>query len=302
MESNIFITLLFPIALAIVMFGMGLSLVVDDFKRILVYPKAVALGLVGQLVLVPAAGFTVASIFHFSTPEFAVGLVVVAVCVGGSNSTLLNLLARGDVPLSITLSAFTNTLSVFTIPFIVNLALVRFMGSGQVIQLPVLETITLLLLITIAPLAIGMALNALFPQLTGRTERPVKIMSAILLLIVIVGALINTADIIWQGLLEVGLPVITLDIALMLMGYGLARVLRLSEAQRICIGIEFGIQNGILAVTIASSPLLLNNPTMTLTPIIYSLLMLVLGFGFGMVVNLLRKRSPDIFIGGPAKS
>jgi BASS family bile acid:Na+ symporter len=293
LESNIFITVFFPVALAIIMFGMGLSLVVNDFKRIVVYPKAVALGLVGQLVLVPATGFLVASVFHFSTPELAVGLVVVAVCVGGSNSTLLNLLVRGDVPLSITLSAFTNTLSVFTIPFIVNLALVRFLGAGQVIQLPVGQTILQLLLITIAPLAIGMALNACFPQLTGKAQRPVKIASAILLVIVITGALFSTGEIVWQGMKEVGLPVITLDVVLMLMGYGLGLVVGLNQAQRICMGIEFGIQNGVLAVAIASSPLMLNSPMMTLTPIVYSLLMLILGLGFGAVVNLLRRGAPE---------
>lgn len=294
MESNVFITVFFPIALAIVMFGMGLSLVVDDFKRILVFPKAVALGLVGQLVLVPAVGFLVASIFPFSMPELAVGLVIVAVCVGGSNSTLLNFLLRGDVPLSITLSAVTNIVSVFTIPFLINLALVRFMGAGQVIQLPVLETVVQLLLVTILPAAIGMALNARFPQLTGKAERPVKILSAILLLIVIIGALTRTSATIMQGIGEVGLPVLVLDVALMLLGYGLGWVLRLNEAQRICIGIEFGIQNGILAVTIASSPLLLNNPTMTITPIIYSLMMLVMGFAFGLTINLLRKTAPQV--------
>ena len=293
MESNVFITIFFPVALAIVMFGMGLSFVVNDFKRVVIYPKAVTLGLAGQLVLVPVTGFIVASIFPFSTPELAVGLVVVAVCVGGSNSTLLNLLVRGDVPLSITLSAFTNILSVFTIPFIINIALVRFMGSGQIIQLPVGETIAQLLLITIAPLAVGMALNARFPQMAGKANRSVKIMSAILLLIVIFGALFSTLDTVWHGIQEVGLPVIVLDVTLMLMGYGLGKLLRLNEAQRICMGIEFGIQNGVLAVTIASSPLLLNNPTMTLTPIIYSLLMLALGFGFGGIVNLFRKRSPE---------
>jgi BASS family bile acid:Na+ symporter len=82
MESNVFITVIFPVALAVIMFGMGLSLVVDDFKRIFIYPKAIILGLVGQLVLVPIIGFIVASIFPFSTPEFAVGLVIIAVCVG----------------------------------------------------------------------------------------------------------------------------------------------------------------------------------------------------------------------------
>ncbi len=290
MESNVFITIFFPIALAIVMFGVGLSLVVDDFKRILVYPKAVTLGLVGQLALVPAAGFAVASLFNFSRPELAVGLVVIAVCVGGSNSTLLNLLVRGDVPLSVTLSAFTNILSVFTIPFLVNLALIRFMGSGQVIQLSVRQTIAQLLLITIVPLAVGMALNARFPRLTGKANRPVKILSAFMLVMVIVGALIRTGEIVFRGMLEVGLPVIVLDVALMLMGYGLATFLRLNQSQRICLGIEFGIQNGILGVTIASSPLMLNNPAMTITPIVYSLLMLVLGFGFGAAVNLVRRR------------
>jgi BASS family bile acid:Na+ symporter len=280
------------------MFGVGLSLVVSDFKRILVYPKAVTIGLVGQLVLVPAAGFAVASFFDFSTPEFAVGLVVVAVCVGGSNSTLLNLLLRGDVPLSVTLSAFTNIISVFTIPFLINLALVRFMGNGHVIQLSIWQTISQLLLITILPMGIGMALNARFPRLIGKANRPVKIMSAILLLMVIIGALASTGATVWRGMLEVGLPVIVLDIALMLIGYSLGMLLRLKESQRVCLGIEFGIQNGILATTIASSPLLLNNPTMTLTPIVYSLLMLVLGFAFGGVVNLMRRRTQAAFAQG----
>jgi bile acid:Na+ symporter, BASS family len=272
------------------MFGMGLSLVVDDFKRIFLYPKAIILGLLGQLVLVPLAGFVVASVFPFSTPEFAIGLVIMAVCVGGSNSTLLNFLLRGDVPLSITLGIFTNTLSIFTIPFLVNIALVRFMGSGQVIQLPVLQTILQLLLMTILPLTIGMALKFIFPQMANRSNRIVKILSAVLLLMAIVGALISTASTVWRGMMEVGLPVIVLDVVLMLLGYGLGLVLRLKASQRLCLGIEFGIQNGILAGAIASSPMLLNNPTMTLTTIIYSLLMLVLGLSFGFITNLLNSR------------
>ncbi len=294
MESNIFITVIFPVALAIIMFGMGLSLVLEDFKRIFVYPKAIILGLIGQLVLVPIVGFIVASIFPFSTPEFAVGLVIIAVCVGGSNSTLLNFLLRGDVPLSITLGIFTNTLSIFTIPFLVNLALLRFMGSGHAIQLPVVQTIVQLLLMTILPLAVGMVFNLFFPKLAGKSNRIVKILSAILLLMAIVGALISTASTVWKGLVEVGVPVVVLDVVLMLLGLGLGWILRLKYSQRLCLGIEFGIQNGILAGTIASSPLLLNNPTMTLTTIIYSLLMLVLGFSFGMIANLLSERIPKM--------
>jgi BASS family bile acid:Na+ symporter len=254
MESNVFITVIFPVALAVIMFGMGLSLVVDDFKRIFIYPKAIILGLVGQLVLVPIIGFIVASIFPFSTPEFAVGLVIIAVCVGGGNSTLLNFLLHGDVPLSVTLSIFTNTLSIFTIPFLVNIALIKFMGNGQIIQLPVLQTILQLLLMTILPLALGMMVNIFFPKVSGKSSR------------------------------------IVLDLVLMLLGYGLGWLLRLRYPQRLCLGIEFGIQNGILAGTIASSPFLLNNPTMTLTTIIYSLMMLVLGLIFGTITNLVHER------------
>jgi BASS family bile acid:Na+ symporter len=290
MESNVFITVIFPVALAVIMFGMGLSLVVDDFKRIFIYPKAIILGLVGQLVLVPIIGFIVASIFPFSTPEFAVGLVIIAVCVGGGNSTLLNFLLHGDVPLSVTLSIFTNTLSIFTIPFLVNIALIKFMGNGQIIQLPVLQTILQLLLMTILPLALGMMVNIFFPKVSGKSSRIVKILSAVLLLMAIVGALISTASTIWKGLLEVGVPVIVLDLVLMLLGYGLGWLLRLRYPQRLCLGIEFGIQNGILAGTIASSPFLLNNPTMTLTTIIYSLMMLVLGLIFGTITNLVHER------------
>jgi BASS family bile acid:Na+ symporter len=164
------------------------------------------------------------------------------------------------------------------------------MGNGQIIQLPVLQTILQLLLMTILPLALGMIVNIFFPKVSGKSSRIVKVLSAVLLLMAIVGALISTASTIWKGLLEVGVPVIVLDMVLMLLGYGLGWLLRLRYPQRLCLGIEFGIQNGILAGTIASSPFLLNNPTMTLTTIIYSLMMLVLGLIFGTITNLVHER------------
>ena len=168
------------------------------------------------------------------------------------------------------------------------------MGNGQVIQLPVLQTIVQLLLMTILPLAVGMMLNVFFPKLASRSNRIVKILSAVLLAMAILGALISTASIVWKGLLEVGVPVIVMDVVLMLLGYGFGWMLRLKYQQRLCLGIEFGIQNGVLAGAIASSPLLLNNPTMTLTTIIYSLMMLIMAITFGMTANLLSKRIPKM--------
>ncbi len=288
MQSSIFITLILPSVLAFIMLGMGLSLTVNDFKRVVVYPKAVAVGLVGQLIVVPLIGFLVASIFPFPSPKMAVGLMIIAVCVGGSNSTLLNFLMRGDVPLSITLSALTNGITVFTIPFLVNFALQHFTASGQPVQLDILATVLQLIAVTIVPTAIGMAINARFPQWSSKAERPVKILSALFLAFAIIGAAINTWSNLMQALVDVGIAASVLDIALMVLGFGIGWLLRLPQSQRVCLGIEFGIQNGILAVTIAST--MLNDPVMTVPPVVYSLLMLILGLGFGFVANYLGRK------------
>jgi bile acid:Na+ symporter, BASS family len=290
MQSSVFTTVVFPFVLAFIMLGMGLSLTVNDFKRVLLYPKAVALGLLGQLIVVPLIGFLIASVFPFPSPELAVGLMIVAVCVGGSNSTLLNFLLKGDVPLSITLTALTNGITVFTIPFLVNFALRHFMGSDQVVQLNIVTAILQLILITLVPTAIGMAINARFPRAASKAERPVKIFSAVFLAIAIIGAVASTWRVLIGAFVDVGIAAAVLNISLMILGYLTGWLVRLPQNQRICMGIEFGIQNGILAVAIASSPLMLNNPTMTIPAVIYSLLMLIIGVAFGFVANYFAPR------------
>ena len=285
MQSSVFTTVVYPLVAALIMLGMGLSLTMADFRRVLVYPKAVAIGLVGQLVVVPLVGFLIASVFPFPTPELAVGMIVVAACVGGSSSTLLNFLLRGDVPLSITLTAFVNCITVFTIPFEVNFALRYFMGSNQVIQLDILTVIFQLMMVTIVPTAIGMVMKARFPRLSSKAERPVKILTTIFLIVAIIGAVASTWQILVQALFDVGIAVAVLNISLMILGYLTGWLIRLPYNQRVCLGIEFGIQNGILAVAIGSSPLMLNNPTMTIPAIIYGFLMLVIGVIFGFVAN-----------------
>lgn len=285
MQSSVFTTIIFPFVLGFIMLGMGLSLTVNDFKRVALYPKAMAVGLAGQLVVVPLIGFLIASVFSFPSQEMAVGLMIVAVCVGGSNSTLLNFLLRGDVPLSISLTAVTNGITVFTIPFLVNFALRHFMGSNQAVQLDTVTAILQLIIITIVPTAIGMAINARFPRWSSKAERPVKIISAIFLAVAIIGAAASSWQILIKAFVDVGIAAAVLNIALMILGYMTGWLARLPQNQRICLGIEFGIQNGILAVAIASSPLMLNNPTMTIPPVIYSLLMLIIGVVFGFVAN-----------------
>ena len=133
-------TLILGMALAITMWGMGLNLVIDDFKHVLRNPKLVLLGLLNQLILLPIIAFILVSLMP-STPEVAVGIMILSASPGGPTSNLLSLLAKADTALSVTLTAITSVVTIFTIPFIVNIALEHFGGLGQDIQLPISETI-----------------------------------------------------------------------------------------------------------------------------------------------------------------
>ena len=154
MQSNLLTTVLLPLALAIVMLGMGLGLMPADFRRVTRQPKAVAVGLICQMVLLPLLGVLLAVLIPMQ-PAIAVGLIILAACPGGPSSNLMTYLARGDVALSVTLTAMSSLLTVFTIPVIANLALQHFMGQQSAIALPVGSTMLQIFLITLLPIAIG---------------------------------------------------------------------------------------------------------------------------------------------------
>ena len=147
-----------PAVLAFIMIGMGMSLRPVDFRRVVVYPKAALVGLFGQLIFLPAVGFLIVYLYPLR-PEMAVGIMVLAACPGGTTSNLITHMARGNVALSVTLTAISGTVTVFSIPYLVNLALAVFMPAAdpeQQVQLPVLETIGTLVLIVLVPTIIGM--------------------------------------------------------------------------------------------------------------------------------------------------
>jgi bile acid:Na+ symporter, BASS family len=152
MESSFLTAVFLPLALFAVMLGMGLGLRIEDFTRVLVYPKAVVVGLLAQLVMLPILGFALASIFPL-TPELAVGVMILAACPGGPTSNLLTYLARGNVALSITLTAMSSLITVFTIPLVVNLAMETFLGEATPLSLPVGATVLQIAVITLIPVA-----------------------------------------------------------------------------------------------------------------------------------------------------
>jgi len=136
MESNFLTEVFLPISLGIIMLGMGLSLTPTDFKRVALYPKATALGILNQIVVLPIIGFFLLLIFPMSTPELAVGIMVLAACPGGPTSNLISHISKGDTALSISLTAISSIIVVFTIPLIVNLSLRYFMQQGNMSRSP----------------------------------------------------------------------------------------------------------------------------------------------------------------------
>ncbi len=266
--------IILAISLIVIMFGMGLSLTLNDFKRILRYPKAILVGLTSQMFILPLLGYLIAVSFGLS-PVIAVGLMLLAACPGGATSNLLAFLAKGDLALSVSLTAFASMLSVFTIPIIIQFALTEFLGDSQQVRIDIISTIKQLVVITIIPVVSGMLVRAKFPKFAVRMDKPVKIASAVIFVLVVVGLTISIRDVFFDYLKEAGLPSIVLNISTMLAGFLLALLFKLPKRQAISVSIESGIQNGTLAITIAT--ITLKNAEFAITPVIYGLLMFITG-------------------------
>jgi len=286
METNTITTVVMPLAIGIIMLGLGLSLTLDDFRRVVVYPKAVAVGLLCQMLVLPGAAYGLAVVFHLP-PELAVGLMLLAASPGGATANLFSHLAHGDVALNITITAVNSVLSLLTMPLIVNFALTRFMGKGTVLPLQ-LDKILQVFAIVLTPVAIGMLIRARRRSVSDALQKPVKILSAVFLLLVIVLAVAKERVRIVDYAAAVGLPALLFNLISLGAGYLIPLLVRVPRRQAIAIGMEVGIHNGTLAITIASSPLLLNNLTMAMPAAVYSLIMFFTAAAFGWLVS--RKR------------
>lgn len=290
MESSIITSVFLPAALSIIMLGMGLSLVIDDFKRIALYPKAALIGMTNQLLLVPLFGFIFATLFPLK-PELAVGIMIIAACPGGPTSNLITYLSRGDAALSISLTAVSSVITIFTIPFIINFSMIHFMNKGEVIQLDIFSFLKILA-ITVIPVSLGMYILAKKSDLANRMSKPVKIASAVLLFLIIAGTVITERANLVPFFRQTGLPVLGLNVTTMLFGFFSARLLKLNQPQTVTISIESGIQNGTLGIFIASS--ILSNSEMAIPPAIYSLVMFLSG---GMMIYAFGRRREKIILG-----
>jgi bile acid:Na+ symporter, BASS family len=285
MESSLLNVVLLPLALGVIMLGLGLSLTIDDFKRVVQYPKAILIGLISQMIILPVICFFIVRLFGLS-PELAVGLMLLAASPGGPTANLYSHLYKGDVALNISLTAVNSLISLFTLPFIVNFAIDYFLNSGQVIPMQFKKVIEVFAIVLI-PVSFGMLLKAKFPALSVKLNKPVKVLSALFLVLIIAGVVYQERENILSYFQMVGTAALVFNILSMAVGYYLPKLLKTGEKQAIAVGMEIGIHNGTLAIYIALS--VIGNSMMSVPPAIYSLIMFFTAAAFGFLVNKKRK-------------
>jgi len=276
MDATTIITQIFlPISLAIIMFGMGLTLVVSDFSRLFTYPKEVFIGLCNQLIFLPLIGFLIILLFDLNS-TMATGIMILSLCPGGPTSNLITQVARGNIGLSVTLTALASLITVFTIPIILSKAITYFTGETDVvIELPVLQTMIQILIITVIPVSIGMLIRKKNEAFAVRMERPMRIASTVLFIIIFLLVMFANKDLIVQAMKEVGIATLLLNLSTMALGFLTAKIFGIKGKSQISITIESGIQNGTLAFVIATT--ILNNVEMGLPTGAYSIWMFITG-------------------------
>jgi BASS family bile acid:Na+ symporter len=265
-------TIALALSLFIIMIGMGLSLTIDDFRRILKYPLAIFVGFLNQIILLPLLAYLLIVLLSVEA-EIAIGLMILSACPGGPTSNLLTHLAKGDTALSVSLTAVNSLVTIISIPLIVNFALAAFATDDMSISAPVGKIMVSLIAIIAVPLTIGMLLKHNKPFFADKMDKPVRIASGIVLVLVIVGLVLKEKDNLIPYLERSWVVVLSLNVLTMLVGFTSAKIFKLNFKQALSISIESGNQNGTLAIAIAVS--LLARPDFAIAAAVYSLLMFI---------------------------
>lgn len=269
MEGNALITIGLPLALFIIMVGMGLSLTVADFRRVGQQPRAVALGTLLQLLVIPLMGFAIGGLAGGGV--LAVGLVLLAALPGGTTSNVLCYLARANLALSITLTVIASLAVIFTLPFYVNWALQHFVGESTSLSLPVGKTLITMLVIVVIPVGIGMVVRAKAEGFAAKAEPWISKFALVVLIVIVIGILIAEWANLPVWLAAAWLPVLALNIGALAVGVGLGKLAGLTLQDALTVAIELGIKNTTLGLTIALS--LLRSTELALPAAIYGLMM-----------------------------
>jgi BASS family bile acid:Na+ symporter len=262
-----------PLILLVIMISMGMELVLSDFKRVLELPRATVVGLLGQMVVLPGIGLAFAHWPGFS-PEVAIGVVIITACPGGATSNIFSYLARANIALSITLTSLSSVICFATIPLWIDLGLSLFGGAMEAdasgLRLPFGATAAKLLVVTLLPVTIGMAIRARWPAFSERVRTPLR-RSMVILMAASVAIIVGSE---WENVVDdfetAAGGAFALVSGMLGLAYVLARVARLDVRDSFTISIEVGLQNGALATMIVVS--LLGRPELIVFPGAYALL------------------------------
>jgi len=249
---NIVTDLILPLALAFIMFSLGLSLTGSNFLRVAKQPKDFFVGLISQIILLPIIALIIVKIWPIS-PELAIGVMIIAAAPGGVTSNLLTSFAKGDVALSVSLTAIVSLLCVITIPFIIFTS-ADLLGNSNIDQNISLFSIAVdMFLIVTVPIILGMLLRNFASSLTFKIEPFTKKLSTILFVIVLLGAIAAERENVISYFAQAGLVTLFLNIVMMIIAFYIAKIFGTGLEQRKCITIECGLQNGTLAIFVATS-------------------------------------------------
>ena len=276
-----------PVALGVIMFGLGLDLTPGDFARIGKRPKAVSIALICQLLVLPAICFGLVLLFRLP-PVLAVGMMLLAASPGGTTANLYSHLFRGDVALNISLTAINSVIAVLTLPVIVNLSIAWFQPGDMTVGLQLKKTIEVFMIV-LAPVALGMLVRGFKPGFARAMDKPVRLASVVILTLVIAGAVVSNYAALKDDFLALAGIVVSFCILSLGIGFIVPRLFRINREQSIASAFEVGLHNATLAIVIAQSVLMV--PDMSLPAAVYGVLMFPMAAVFGILIT--RWRSPQ---------
>ena len=271
-----------PLALAFIMFALGLGLTGADFLRVLKQPKDFLVGAISQIILLPIIAFILIKIWPIS-PELAIGVMIIAAAPGGVTSNILTSFAKGDVALSISLTAIISLLSVITVPFIIITSL-NILDLNNVPQNISLTNMALsMFLIVTLPVVLGMIINKILPNFVLKFEPIAKKISIFLFILVLIGAIIAERNNVIAYFAQAGLITLVLNVVMMIVAFYIAQLLGSGVAQKKCISIECGLQNGTLAIFVATT--LFGGGVYLIPAATYSLIMFATSLIFVFIIK-----------------
>jgi BASS family bile acid:Na+ symporter len=250
-DQSLVAEIFLPLSLVVIMVSLGLGLTPADFRRVIVYPKGVAIGLANLLVISPLLAFGMAEIFALPA-ALAVGIVLLGASPGGATANMFTHLARGDVALSVTMTAISSVCAVVTVPLFIGLAVSHF-GSGLDSDPEMLGIVARVFLITIIPLGIGMLLRARREDWVERNYDKARTAAIVVLVLTIIVAIVVEHETVLDNFTEVAAATIALNVVAMTISFTVAKFARLSDRQATAIAMELGIHNATLAIAVAAT-------------------------------------------------